>query len=122
MMKGYAGGGESFRIDYDDAENLTSVTSGTGDLQTWSHDRLGRAVGAAGQDGGERKGYGKVLVITDGVFSMDGDIAPLDKIAELAERYGAITMVDDAHGEGVLGRGGRGATPEPPWPAQAPCS
>ncbi len=55
------------------------------------------------------KGYRAMLVITDGVFSMDGDIAPLDAICDLAERYGAITMVDDAHGEGVLGRGGRGA-------------
>jgi len=55
------------------------------------------------------KGYRATLIITDGVFSMDGDIAPLDRIAELAEAYGAITMVDDAHGEGVLGRGGRGA-------------
>lgn len=51
---------------------------------------------------------GKKLVITDGVFSMDGDIAPLPKIVELAGRYGAIMMVDDAHASGVLGRSGRG--------------
>jgi glycine C-acetyltransferase len=53
-------------------------------------------------------GYRRKLVITDGVFSMDGDIAPLDKVYEVSSRHGALLMVDDAHGEGVLGRGGRG--------------
>lgn len=50
----------------------------------------------------------KKLVITDGVFSMDGDIAPLDEIYKVTSKYGAILMVDDAHGEGVLGASGRG--------------
>lgn len=52
--------------------------------------------------------YEKGLVVTDGVFSMDGDVAPLDGIYEVAEEFGLMTMVDDAHGEGVLGHGGRG--------------
>jgi glycine C-acetyltransferase len=52
--------------------------------------------------------YRRGLLVTDGVFSMDGDIAPLDKLYEVCEKYGVITMVDDAHGEGVVGRGGRG--------------
>lgn len=52
--------------------------------------------------------YERLFIITDGVFSMDGDIAPLPQIVELAEEFSAITIVDDAHGEGVLGRGGRG--------------
>jgi len=56
----------------------------------------------------ESKGAKKILVVTDGVFSMDGDICKLKEIVELAENYGAITMVDDAHGEGVLGKDGRG--------------
>ena len=48
------------------------------------------------------------LIITDGVFSMDGDIAPLDDISSLAEEHGAMVFVDDCHGEGVLGEGGAG--------------
>ena len=52
--------------------------------------------------------YRRLLVITDGVFSMDGDIAPLDEIAKLSGEHGALVYVDDAHGEGVLGEGGRG--------------
>jgi glycine C-acetyltransferase len=52
--------------------------------------------------------YRRILVITDGVFSMDGDIAPLDRIAAAASKHGAMVYVDDAHGEGVLGPGGRG--------------
>jgi glycine C-acetyltransferase len=51
---------------------------------------------------------GKKLLITDGVFSMDGDIAPLPQLCDLAEKYNCIMMVDDAHSSGVLGRGGRG--------------
>ena len=51
--------------------------------------------------------YRRGMLITDGVFSMDGDIAPLDELYEVAEKYGVMTMVDDAHGEGVLG-GGKG--------------
>jgi glycine C-acetyltransferase len=51
--------------------------------------------------------YRRGLLVTDGVFSMDGDIAPLDQLYEVAEEYGVMTMVDDAHGEGVLG-GGKG--------------
>jgi glycine C-acetyltransferase len=65
-------------------------------------DDLERALGE------NRQHFRRCLVITDGVFSMDGDIAPLDKIYEVTRQYEAILMVDDAHGEGVLGHGGRG--------------
>ena len=55
-----------------------------------------------------RHQYRRAMVITDGVFSMDGDIAPLDKIYQVTQKYDVVLMVDDAHGEGVMGKGGRG--------------
>jgi glycine C-acetyltransferase len=54
------------------------------------------------------KKYNRILIVTDGVFSMDGDIQHMDKIQNLADEYGAMTYVDDAHGEGVIGPDGRG--------------
>jgi len=56
----------------------------------------------------EKKNPRRILIITDGVFSMDGDITPADKIVQLAREHGAMTYVDDAHGDGVLGEKGRG--------------
>jgi glycine C-acetyltransferase len=55
-----------------------------------------------------RAQYPHALIVTDGVFSMDGDVAPLDDIYTVSTSFDAILMVDDAHGEGVLGKGGRG--------------
>jgi glycine C-acetyltransferase len=57
----------------------------------------------------QAKGNKLRVIVTDGVFSMDGDIGPVDKLATVAEKYGAIMMVDDAHASGVLGRNGRGS-------------
>jgi glycine C-acetyltransferase len=66
---------------------------------------LARVLDAADQ---HTPSYRRVLIVSDGVFSMDGDIAPLDRIARLGHDHGAMVYVDDAHGEGVLGEGGRG--------------
>jgi len=67
-----------------------------------------RDVEAADRLLAEGEGKARKLLITDGVFSMDGDVAPLPALVEVAERRGAIMMVDDAHGSGVLGPGGKG--------------
>ncbi len=70
---------------------------------------LRRAVETGREDPGhEGEPYRSILVVTDGVFSMDGDIAPLPEIVAAAEEVGAAVMVDDAHASGVLGRNGRG--------------
>jgi len=71
-------------------------------------DGLEKVLREARDGGGPKGAYRSILVITDGVFSMDGDIAPLPGICDVAERYEAAVMVDDAHASGVLGRNGRG--------------
>jgi glycine C-acetyltransferase len=71
-------------------------------------DGLEKVLREARANGGRSGAYRAILVITDGVFSMDGDIAPLAGICDVADRYEAAVMVDDAHASGVLGRNGRG--------------
>jgi len=71
----------------------------------WSHKDIGALEEALEKNPTD----GLALVITDGVFSMDGDIAPLPRIVDAAGRFGAVVMVDDAHGSGVLGKSGKGS-------------
>jgi glycine C-acetyltransferase len=77
-------------------------------IKVFRHKDIGHAEELLKEVAGEP---GHKLIITDGVFSMDGDIGPLPALCELAEKYGAIMMVDDAHASGVLGKNGRG-TPD----------
>lgn len=90
-----------------DAENSSP-------LPTPPHQREGKKnigksspLGGGGKVGGQRPS--RILIATDGVFSMDGDTAKLKEICDLAEKYGALVMVDDSHGSGVLGERGRGS-------------
>jgi glycine C-acetyltransferase len=91
-----------------DELNHASIIDGArlsrADIKVFPH----RDVGALERLLDETREVKRRLVITDGVFSMDGDIAPLPQIAALARAHGAIMMIDDAHSSGVLGRAGRG--------------
>jgi glycine C-acetyltransferase len=92
-----------------DALNHASIIDGCRLSKAKIHVFPHKDAGAAGKILADLAGVsGRKLLITDGVFSMDGDIAPLPALVEAAERYGAIMMVDDAHSSGVLGREGRG--------------
>lgn len=75
------------------------------DFRVYPHKDMGKLEGVLKRS----SLYRRRLIVTDSVFSVDGDLAPLSEIVELAARYGAVTMVDDAHGTGVFGKGGRGA-------------
>jgi 8-amino-7-oxononanoate synthase len=90
----------------DHASILDAVSMSRARVRPFRHnrlDRLERMLDRAGGDGGG------VLVVVDGVFSMEGDLAPIPEIVELCRRYGARLMVDEAHGVGVLGANGTGA-------------
>jgi 8-amino-7-oxononanoate synthase len=99
--------GDTVIVDSGDhASILDGVLLSKAKMRPFRHnrmDKLERALQRAEQDGGG------VLVVVDGVFSMEGDVAPLIEIAELCARYGARLMVDEAHGAGVLGARGAGA-------------
>lgn len=88
---------------------IDGVRLSRADKMIYSHSDMGELEDCLKE--AEEEGYNRKLVLTDGVFSMDGDVAKMDEIQELANEYDAITYVDDAHGEGVLG-GGHGIAKE----------
>lgn len=94
---------------FSDELNHASIIDGSrlsrAEIVRYAHCDAGDLKRALGE---KRAEFNRALVITDGVFSMDGDVAPLDEIYEVSQAYEAVLMVDDAHGEGVLGNGGRG--------------
>jgi glycine C-acetyltransferase len=87
---------------------IDGVRLSKADRAVYKHCDVGDLAKVMGEAERHRPSYRRILIITDGVFSMDGDIAPLDAIAKVARAHGATVYVDDAHGEGVLGEGGRG--------------
>jgi glycine C-acetyltransferase len=110
-------GMETYRdVIYSDRLNHASIIDGqrlcraeTTERKIYAHADTDGLVRALEEDRG--KDYRLRIIATDGVFSMEGDLAPLDRLVEIARKYGAILFVDDSHGVGVCGRSGRG-TPE----------
>ncbi len=90
-----------------DALNHGSIIDGVrlskADKMIYGHSNMGELEDCLKQY--QEEDYNRAIVITDGVFSMDGDIAKMDEIQDLADEYGAMTYVDDSHGEGILGEG-----------------
>ena len=106
LITALAGEGDAV---FSDALNHASIVDGCrlsrARVHVYPHGNLNRLEDALKKESQARR----KLIVTDGVFSMDGDLAPLPGICELAQKYGAMLVVDDAHGTGIIGEGGRGS-------------